>query len=74
MKKHNPKNHKKKWLSKKLRFWRNLVVFGWKIIEFRDILVSFWVPASISYLCFSGLPFLVGFLSICYEKREKYQK
>ena len=73
MKKHSPKNHKKDGCQKKLRFWRNLGVFGWKIIEFRDILGSFWVPASISFQCFSGLPVLVGFLSICREKREKCQ-
>ena len=73
MKKHSPKSHKK-MIVKKATFLAQFGVFCGKIIGIRDILGSFWVPASISFLCFSGLPFLVGFLSICYEKREKYQK
>ena len=59
---------------KKATFLAQFGVFGRKIIEIQDILGSFWVPASISFLCFSGLPFLAGFLSIFYEKHEKYKK
>ena len=75
MKKHSPKNHKKITVEK-ATLLAQFGVFGGTIIEILHILGSFWVPASISFLCFSGLRFWLDFLAFVMKgvKNAKNEK